>query len=379
MSKIPKVQQKALLQIQAQRQKQRIARQVAISRDIREMEESGFNIVLMRRNFKKLEEQKSIRRLSKSRHAEDEVEKIEETTNIEDSAARFNKNNFELDSKKLIDLRNSISDADTVEDILRKVLETYPDYTLADEALDFLLQTTKGNLAIKVQKAKDFLNTNFKREIVAGKNINLQALTFSKEGLGSPTNLRDMYRDITGNPRTPHTLFDELSEKYPFEKIKAVIRFLLHSLGMDMKSKGPSITRPELIRLMEDTQMLQAILSVYKFFQLREKLIGSQFDHFGLFLPESLNFELLSKIFINLLKERYVTLEKILMHGKLLRITEEIIAQIIIYTQMKDALRNTSLKLYKSEKHRQETLDAFMELLEELEEKLEEEEEEEMW
>ncbi|EKE03256.1 MAG: hypothetical protein ACD_20C00227G0002, partial [uncultured bacterium] len=243
---------------------------------------------------------------------------------------------------------------------------------LADDALDFLLQTTKGKLAEKVNQAKTYLNENFKREIIAGRNINFQALTFSKVGLGSPTALRDMYRDITGSPRTPHNLFDELSMKFNYDNMKVVIRFLLHSLGSDLKSKGPSITRPELTRLIEDTQILQSILGVYRFFLSRQALINSQFDHYGLILPQKLNFEILAKLFVNILKERYVTTDKILLLSKYLGISQEIAAQIIIFTQMKDALRNTSNRLYKSDKQRQEVLDTFIETLEDLEEQLEE-------
>lgn len=338
-------------------------------------EEEGFDIVLMRRQFEPLEEMRSARKiLAKSQFADEEVEIVENSTNIDGAAARFSKKNFELKTKTLLILRDSISDEDSVEDILRKVLEFYPDYTLADDALDFLLETTTGKLAQKVQQAKTYLNENYKREIVAGRNINFQAQTFSKEGLGSPTALRDMYRDITGNPRTPYTLFDELNSKFSYDAMRVVVRFLLHSLGADLKAKGPSITRPELIRLIEDTQILQSILGVYRFFMSREGLINSQFDHFGLVLPKNLNFELISKLFITLLKERYITEEKILLLSRYLGIGEELTAQIIIFSQMRDAIRNTSSRLYKSDKQRQEVLDTFVETLEELEEKLEEEE-----
>jgi len=354
----------------------RSMRQAASKRALMAMQESGFNQVAIQKRFKSLEEQRLNKKaLSKSQFADDEVDVIEDVKSAEDTASRFNKRNFELKIKTLLILRDSISEEDSVEDILKKVLEFYPDYTLADEALDFLLETTKGKLALKIQQAKDYLNANFKREIVAGRNINIQAQTFSKEGLGSPTALRDIYRDITGNPRTPHTLFDELTSTFSYDSMKVVIRFLLHSLGADLKSKGPSITRPELSRLIEDTQILQAILGVYRFFMSREGLIASQFDHFGLILPKNLNFELLAKIFMNLLKERYVTSEKIMSLSKYLGISQELAAQIIIYTQMRDALRQTSRRLYKSEKHRQEALSAFIESLEELEEQLEEEEE----
>jgi len=354
----------------------RSMRQTASNRALNAMRESGFNQIAIRKKFKPLEEQRLHRKASSSSQPDDQVEAIEETKKTEETASRFNKRNFELKIKTLLILRDSITEEDSVEDILRKVLEFYPDYTLADDALDFLLETTKGKLALKIQQAKDYLNTNFKREIVAGRNITVQAQTFSKEGLGSPTALRDMYRDITGNPRTPHTLFDELTSRFSYDSMKVVIRFLLHSLGSDLKSKGPSITRPELSRLIEDTQILQAILGVYRFFMSREGLISSQFDHFGLILPKNLNFELLSKLFMNLLKERYITSEKIIALSRFIGISKELAAQIIIFTQMRDAVRQTSNKLYKSNRKRQEVLDSFLEALEELEEEFSEEEEE---
>lgn len=361
---------------QRARIEKRNMQQIESSKNIASLhEDEGFDVVLMRRQFEPLEEMRSTRKvLTKSQFADEEVEIVENTTNIDEAAARFNKRNFELKIKTLLILRDSIADEDSVEDILKKVLDFYPDYTLADEALDFLLQTTQGKLLTKVQQAKNFLNDTYKREIVAGKNINFQAQTFSKAGLGSPTALRDMYRDITGNPRTPYTLFEQLATKFSYESMRVVIRFLLHSLGADLKSKGPSITRPELIRLIEDTQMLQSIQGVYRFFMSRQGLVNSQFDHFGLILPKTINFEVLSKVFITLLNERYITQDKILLLAKHLGISQELIAQIIIFSQMRDAVRNTSNRFYKSDKQRQEVLDTFIETLEELEEELEEEE-----
>ena len=184
-----------------------------------------------------------------------------------------------------------------------------------------------------------------------------------------------MYRDITGNPRNAQTLFDELSQKFSYSSMKVVIRFLLHSLGADFKAKGPSISKPELMVRMEEAQILQAILGIYRFFKSREGLIHKQFDHFGLMFPNVLNFEQIAKQFMKLLKERYVSSEKVISLKRLLGISEELAAQIIVYTQMRDAIRNTSKRLYKSDRHREDVLNAFMEALEDLEEMLEEEEE----
>ncbi len=365
-------------QIQAQRTKMQQLKmeQVASRRSTRAMQEEGFNQVVSRDKFRTLEEQRKKKEsLSKAQQLEDDIEVVEETHKIDEAARRFERENNELKAKSLIILRRRLNENDTIEDILKKVLELYPDFTLADEALDFLSQTTTGLLNTKILQAKQYLNNTYEREIKAGKNINLQAQIFSKEGLGTPTALRDMYRDITGNPRTPNTLFDQLSQTFSYEKMKVVIRFLLHSLGSDLKAKGPSISRGELKRLLEDTQSLQAILGVYRFYQARQAMIIAQFDQHGLIMPSILNFELIAKKFMALLGEKYISSEKIIQLSRYLGISEEEIAQIIIFTQMRDSIRNTSPKLYKSERHRQDVLKAILDALEELEDELEEEEE----
>lgn len=297
------------------------------------------------------------------------VEKKEET------ASKFQKNNYELSKKDLLLLRDSISEKDSVEDILEKVLSFYSDYFLADEALDFLILTTTLDLKEKVIKAKERLNEKYEREIKAGRNIKIESQEYSKLGLGTPIYLRNIYRDITGTARTTLVLFFELSKVFDYEKLKSVCKFLLHALGADLKSKGPSIPRVELIKWIGDIKSLQAILGLYLFFKSKDPLIISLFEKNHLDIPKNLNFETLAKQFINLVTLRYVSGESIISIARNLGISHEILAQIIIFSQMRDATRHTSMKLYKSSKHRQELLEELNELLEELEEKLEEEEE----
>ncbi len=64
---------------------------------------------------------------------------------IEEVSEQFNRKNPELQARSLLLLRSRIAQSDTQEEILRKVLEMYPDYSLADEALDFLSMTTEGS------------------------------------------------------------------------------------------------------------------------------------------------------------------------------------------------------------------------------------------
>ena len=159
--------------------------------------------------------------------------------------------------------------------------------------------------------------------------------------------------------------------------MKMVIDFILHSLGQDMKSKGPSISKEELQRLFSETRTMQAILGVYRFFFLRTKLMQGEFKRADLAMPNTVNFQTLSKAFMNIIKDRYPNPQKILSFAKALGISEEMLAKIIVYTQMRDALREVSPKLFKSEQHRQEMLMSFIETLSELEDEMEEEEEEE--
>ncbi len=307
----------------------------------------------------------------------DQENKVLEVEKLDKVSEYYQRKNPEFQDKDLVKLRERIKNTDTKEDILRKVLEAYPDYTLADEALDFLLETTESTLYAEVKAAKDELNTLYEREIKAGKNIAEEVKDFSQKGLGSPTQLRDMYRDITGNPRDTLTMFDELSAQYSFEQMQPVIHFLLQSLGTDLKSKGPSISRAELHRLLADTRALQAVLGIYLFFKMRMRLIFSAFRRHELIVPSRLTFEKLAKSFVRFLQERYPSIDKALKIAVELGISEEIIAQIIIYTQLKDGVRQVSPRLFRSDQHKQDILTTFLQLIEELDEQLEEEMEEE--
>ena len=159
--------------------------------------------------------------------------------------------------------------------------------------------------------------------------------------------------------------------------MKTVIAFILHALGSDLKAKGPSIARGELHRLMTEARSMQAILGVYRFFRSRMQLVQSAFEREGLTLPGRITFEMLAKIFVKLIMERYPSSEKVLQAGIQLGLSEEIIAEMIIFTQMRDGVRYVAPRLFRSEQHRQDVLTVFIDTLEDLEDKLEEEEEEE--
>ncbi|MBP9841268.1 MAG: hypothetical protein KBC64_02445 [Simkaniaceae bacterium] len=367
----------AILAEQKLRAQQRLAniemRQDAQQADIDQfMELDVFNPLAISKQFeslgKKFESLASSSASSKKQA--DEKEQV---------AIEFESANPELSAKVLLILSSRMNPQDSLDEMMRKLSETYKDPSLADEAIDFLVESHSNNpqMLEKFQEMKSVFNELFGRDIRAGRNIAEQAREFSKEGLGSPTALRDLYRDIVANPRDPQVLFEELTAIYPYAKLKKIIDFILHSLGTDMKSKGPSISKEELERLFTESRIMQAFEGLYAFFQKRMRLITSQFDLEGLTLPASLTFELLAKLLMRLLKERYPSGDKVLQLSLALGISGALAAQIIIYTQYRDAMRNISPRLFKSERHRQDLLSAILDGLSSLEDLLEEEEEEE--
>lgn len=341
-------------------------------------DEAAFTPTLVMGRFQSLEEKrKRIAEEKTAEKAKKEEKAVLQIRRLEEKGREYNRKNPELQTRSLLLLRARISDQDSREDILSKVLEMYPDPSLADEALDFLLDTTEGQLTEKVREAKERFNAQFAREIKAGKNIAEQARAFSMQGLGSPTGLRNLYREVTGNPREAGPLFEELSSQFDYEHMKTVIDFLLHSMGGDLKSKGSSIDRAELHRLFVEARKLQGILGIFRFFKSRMNLILNAFRRQGLELPLRITFELLAKLFMKAVQERYPSVDKILLLGSQMGLSNKLLAQIILYTQMRDAVRQTAPRLFKSDQHRQDVLNAFIETIEELDEQLEEEEEEE--
>ncbi len=334
----------------------------------------AFNPMAMMRRFRPLVEFRQKERPEEKKT--EESRQILEVEKTEEAATRFQRNNQELQPKTLLILRSRILASDTPDDVIRKVLETYPDPALADEALDFLLETSDSQIADIIRQAKEKFNTRYEREIKSGRNMGAESREFSKEGLGSPTSLRDLYRNITLTAREPLKLFEELSDKFPYEKLKIVIRFLLHSLGADLRAKGSSIPRGELKRLIDETRSLQGILGVYRFFKSRMNLINRQFASYEIVRPSRLNFDIMARQFVKFLSERFMSPDKILLAARALGISEETIAQLIIFTQMRDAIKQIAPRYYRTPQQKQELFNAFLKALEIIEDKLEEEEEE---
>lgn len=295
---------------------------------------------------------------------------------IKDSAAKFQQQSKnELDAKMLLLLREYIKSGDSAKQILDKLKEVFlgKDVALMDEALDFLIENTEGDLQDRVKEAQTELREEFKRDIAAGRNVAGPARQAAEEGLGTAAGMRDLYRDITGNPRDVNTLFDELASKWPYDELKNVIKFLLTSLGSDLRSKGPSISRGLLHNLLTEARTLQAILGVYSFFKGRMPLMGKMFQRQGMSMPSNLTFEGLSKQFMSLVGDRYPSEEKVLQSAQRLGIDKWLRAKIIVLSQLRDAIREVAKeRIYRSIQDRDKLYDAIIITLENLEDELQE-------
>lgn len=323
--------------------------------------------------FKSMHER--IRRATPKEKQDQPVKRIAAVQTTLESAHRHQQRNPELQVKTLILLRDSILKDDSPNAILEKVMKYYPDVALADEALEFLIETADRDVVEQIRAARELLHQTRGREVAAGRNVGNEARAFAQTGIGTPTSLRDLYRDITGNPREHNALFEELSGKYNFDQLKKVIDFLLRALGSDLKSKGPSIPRGELYRLVTETRVLQSILGVYNFFKVRSDLIAKLFQDSGIAVTSKLGFEQLAKEFIKLVEERYPSAAKVLRLAAQFGIDRNTLAQLILLQQYRDAIRQVAPRIYRSLQHRFDLLKVILEALEELEDELEEEEE----
>lgn len=326
-----------------------------------------------RRTLKERTEKHRIVSSAKNAEKSDESIKTEILVKIRKSAKEFEEENEELKEDALVLLRDQVGKAGSKKEIKEILEKFYKDRFLQDEALDFLLETTDGDLHKQLEEIKKQLHNEYEGEIRAGKNISEVARNFAKDTNKNPTELRELYRDITNNPRETIVLFEELASKFDYEKMKTAFDFIMHSLGADLKSKGPSIDSNELMRLMTEGKSLQAILTVYNFFKSRTQLINSQFAHYKLNLPSILTFEFLAKAFIKYIQDKYPSPDKLLKMAQLFQIDKKTMSQIIIFQQFRDGIRETSKRFYRSLRHQQDVLAAILEALEELEDLYEEE------
>ena len=127
--------------------------------------------------------------------------------------------------------------------------------------------------------------------------------------------------------------------------------------------------------LMTEIKKLQLILGVYRFFENRMDLLYDFFDRYELDYPETLTFQNIARTFVTLSKDHYPNSQKVLSLDKSFGL-EDLLGFMMVLTQMRDAVRNVSSRLFYTIKHKQDILNAYMEAIEQIDELIDAEDDE---
>ncbi|MBW2067606.1 MAG: type III secretion system gatekeeper subunit SctW [Deltaproteobacteria bacterium] len=155
-------------------------------------------------------------------------------------------------SKDLLDLLNEDFDDVTHQDLALSVLEEL----LSKEGDDELLKA--------VRSAKNLLEAEHGAEIRAGLNISVTAQSFSQQGLGKTSELRDFYRSTVLKYEGLTKTFESILENFPDKNFLEAVNFLIKAVGSDLHSKGPSIEPSELKIILDDLYHIESLGNLYR-------------------------------------------------------------------------------------------------------------------
>lgn len=192
---------------------------------------------------------------------------------IKDAANQLSQNKPQLKAATLIRLRSKIKPGDTKEDVLRHVLEEFPDPADADDALQFLLDTTPpdSELRAAIQDAKNDHNATHSKEIKAAHE---EAAAEAESGTGiSFKTWEDIKKFMANQPDILATFTMLEQHAGNFKEQKVIVAKLLHQLGEVSKTKGQGIEHGELDTNMKQIRFLQTHLGVFTFFRGRMALM----------------------------------------------------------------------------------------------------------
>lgn len=192
---------------------------------------------------------------------------------IKDAANQLNQSKPQMKPATLIRLRSKIKSGDTKEDILRQVLVEFPDPADADDALQFLLDTTPpdSELRAAIQDAKNDHDAAHSKEIKATRE---EASVAAESGTGISFKTWEDIKKFMADQPDILALFTMLEQNAGnFKEQKVIIAKLLHQLGEVSKAKGQGIEHGELDTNMKQIRFLQTHLGLFTFFRGRMALM----------------------------------------------------------------------------------------------------------
>lgn len=224
------------------------------------------------------------------------------------------RSNKELTAKGLMNLRAYMKahpeDFDNKDKILKSLLQVYKDPSLVDQIMEFLEKALGGTLGTDVSEAKRDLNNQYGSEITAARNIKNAVDIVVRETGVEPMSLRELYYDITKNPRDALTLIEDLLVKY-FKNFPKIMGALLHFLGADSKAEASSIDHAKLYDLMSEVRKAQAGIQVMRLAKLDMQRLEGLLARSNIKIPPNLSVNAMALLFVLLAKERYPSASRV--------------------------------------------------------------------
>ncbi|ANH79068.1 type III secretion system gatekeeper subunit SctW [Candidatus Chlamydia sanziniae] len=274
----------------------------------------------------------------------------------QDLADTFTANNTEISAQDLRELRDSLTDDSSSEEILQSIQKKIKDPALQAIALDYLVQTipsSRGALKDALIQARLTHTQQFSRAAIGGKNILFASQHYGEILNTSPFGLRQLYLEVTGNTHSCEQLLSLLQDRYTYDDSKIVSSFLLKGMAVDLKSEGPSIEPAKLQTMMTEIRNLQAVLASYDFFSAKVPLLLDNLKAEGARYPEDINFVKVAESYHKVINDKFPTASKLERETRSL-IGEDLDAVTGILNLFFGALRQTSPRLFPSADKRQQ-------------------------
>ncbi|SPN73468.1 type III secretion regulator YopN/LcrE/InvE/MxiC,HrpJ-like domain [Chlamydia serpentis] len=301
--------------------------------------------------FKTLESRKK----SEAGKTEKKAETTEDKSDA-DLADKYTAGNSEISGQELRGLHDTLSDDSSPEEILSILKDKIKDPALQSLALDYLVQTTsstRGKLKDALIEARNTHTEQLGRTAIGGKNILFASQEYAEQLNVSPSGLRSLYLEVTGNTHTCDQLLSMLQDRYTYKDMAIVSSFLMKGMSTELKRLGPYVPGAQLQVLMTETRNLQAVLTSYDYFEARVPVLLDSLKAEGIQVPENINFVKVAESFHKVINDKFPTASKIEREVRSLigDDTESVTGVLNLFFT---ALRQTSSRLFSSADKRQQ-------------------------
>ncbi|WP_100934721.1 type III secretion system gatekeeper subunit SctW [Candidatus Chlamydia corallus] len=273
-----------------------------------------------------------------------------------DLADKYAAGNSEVSGQELRGLRDALTEDSSPEEITALVKEKIKDPALQSLALDYLVQTTppsQGKLKDALIQARNSHTEQFGRTAIGGKNILFASQEYANQLSVSPSGLRSLYLEVTGNIHTCDQLLSMLQDRYTYQDMALVSSFLMKGMATELKRQGPYVPAPQLQVLMTETRNLQAVLASYDFFESRVPVLMDNLKAEGIQIPGDINFVKVAESFHKIINDKFPTASKMEREVRGL-VGNDVDSVTGVLNLFFSALRQTSSRLFSSADKRQQ-------------------------